>query len=142
MPRERRKRPGVISRAPSTSVTAATEGTIPRPRPEATTAERFAAYHAAHPEVLDVLVRLAREWVRRTGGRPIGIAALHERARWELALQTGEQPQLTNTYRPFYARLIQAKEPDLADLFVTRRSVADEWMVDPPELPVDDGRLW
>jgi hypothetical protein len=89
-------------------------------------AERFRTYDAEHPEVYAALVRLARQWVRRTGRHRLGIAALFERARWELGLQTGESPSLNNSYRSFYARKIMAQEPDLAGLFEVRTSVADQ----------------
>jgi len=101
----------------------------------ASLAERFRAYHAAHPEVYAALVRLARQWVARTGQHRIGIAALYERARWELAIQTGESPSLNNSFRAFYARLIMAQESDLADLFETRRSAADSPSDSPPDRP-------
>ncbi|MDQ7910776.1 hypothetical protein RB614_40425 [Phytohabitans sp. ZYX-F-186] len=90
--------------------------------------ERFWAFHEANPLVYQVLVRLAREWVVRTGRRKIGIAALFERARWEIALQTTETPRWNNSYRAAYARLILKQEADLADLFDLRRSAADEWL--------------
>lgn len=90
------------------------------------TAEKFQEFHENNHHVYEVLVRLAREWVSRTGRRRIGIAALFERARWELSLQTTETPRLNNTYRAFYARLIMACEPDLNDVFETRHSAADE----------------
>jgi hypothetical protein len=91
-----------------------------------TAAERFEQFHRDNPHVYRVLVQLAREWVRRTGRRKVGIAALFERARWELSIQSSETPKLNNDYRAYYARLIMRDEPDLADLFELRRSAADE----------------
>jgi len=88
-------------------------------------AERFRDFHTGHPEVYATLVRLARQWVARTGRRRISIAALFERCRWELELQTDESPALNNSFRSFYARAIMANEPDLADVFETRSSLAD-----------------
>ena len=91
-----------------------------------TTPERFETFHRTHPHVYQVLVRLAREWVARTGRRKVGIAILWERMRWELAVQTNEAPKLNNDYRAYYSRLIMANEPDLSELFEVRRSAADE----------------
>lgn len=92
----------------------------------ATIAERFREFHADNPHVYAVLVALTRDYVRRTGRRRVGIAAVYERARWELSLQTTETPRLNNSYRAHYARLIMAQEPDLSDVFETRTSAADQ----------------
>jgi hypothetical protein len=92
----------------------------------ATVAERFRAFHEANPHVYEALVGLTREYVRRTGRRTVGIAAVYEAARWELSLQTTEeQPRLNNSFRSYYSRLIMALEPDLEGVFPTRSSAAD-----------------
>jgi hypothetical protein len=87
---------------------------------------QFLEFHEANPHVYEILVRLAREWVRRTGRHRIGVAILWERMRWELSVQTtAEAPKLNNNHRAYYARLIMAQEPDLNALFEIRRSKAD-----------------
>lgn len=87
---------------------------------------RFERFHADNPKVYETLVSLARTWVRNTGRRKIGIKALFERARWEIALSTvGEDFKMNNNYAPYYSRLIMRQEEDLADLFELRRSAAD-----------------
>ncbi|MEV4212930.1 hypothetical protein [Micromonospora sp. NPDC049662] len=105
---------------------------VPRSTDEqpATLAERFETYDEAHPEVYATLKALAFEWKRRTGRHRLGIAALFERARWELSLQTGETPSLNNDYRSFYARKLMRDEPALEGMFELRRSAADAWMGD------------
>lgn len=95
--------------------------------PPTTTAERFAEFHLKSPDVYHTLVALARQWVERTGRRRLGIATLYERARWEIAVTTSDPDfKLNNSYRAYYARLIMAREPDLQELFATRKSQADE----------------
>ena len=90
---------------------------------------KFDAFHAANPHVYTTLVRLAREWVGRTGRHKLGIATLYERARWEIALNTSDADfRLNNDYRAYYARLIMAQERDLAGLFDLRTSKADSWI--------------
>ena len=42
---------------------------------------KFDTFNNANPQVYTVLLRLAREWVDRTGRRKIAIATLYERAR-------------------------------------------------------------
>jgi len=92
-------------------------------------AARFEQFHQDNPHVYTILVRLAREWIRRTGRHKVGIAILWERMRWELAVETSEEaPALNNDYKAFFARLMMRDEPDLAELFDLRRSVADEWL--------------
>lgn len=89
----------------------------------------FERFHAANPRVYEVLVRLAREWVGRTGRHKLGIATLYERTRWEIALATSDPDfKLNNNFRAYYARLIMLREPDLDGLFDLRASEADEWI--------------
>lgn len=89
----------------------------------------FERFHTANPRVYEVLVRLAREWVGRTGRHKLGIATLYERTRWEIALATSDPDfKLNNNFRAYYARLIMLREPDLDGLFDLRASEADEWI--------------
>lgn len=92
-------------------------------------AQRFTQFHASNPAVYTTLVRLAREWVQRTGRHKLGIATLFERARWELVITTNDPEfRLNNSYRAWYARLIMRQEPDLAALFDLRASEADDYI--------------
>lgn len=92
-------------------------------------ADRFDQFHEQNPEVYRVLVRLAREWIRRTGRRHLGIGALTERARWDIAIATNDPDyKINNNFRAFYARLIELQEPDLRGLFKFRPSEADAWI--------------
>ena len=93
------------------------------------TAARFEEFHADNPRVYGVLVNLARQWVARTGRGKLGIGALYERARWEIALATADPDyKLNNNFRAYYARLIMRNNADLAGLFDLRSSEADEWI--------------
>lgn len=90
--------------------------------------QRFRDFHAANPDVYAALVRFTREAITRSRRKRASIAAVYERARWELSLRTTEREPaaLNNSYRPFYARLIMAQEADLRGVFETRASVADD----------------
>jgi hypothetical protein len=89
---------------------------------------RFEAFHRANPHVYRLLDRLAHDWIASTGRHKLGIGALFERARWELALQTTDPDfKLNNDYRAFYARLLMLNHPELRGLFDLRDSVADGW---------------
>jgi hypothetical protein len=104
--------------------------TISEPTAEPQTpAERFEAFHHDNPHVYATYVRLARAWVERTGRSRIGIGALTERVRWEIALTTSDADhKINNDHRAYYARLIMQNEPDLANLFELRTSAADDWI--------------
>lgn len=101
----------------------------------ATTAEecercaRFERFHEQNPHVYALLVSYCREWASATGRRRFGIRAPWERMRWQLAITTtGDAFKLNDHYAPFYARLIAYQEPDLRELFETRRAAeADAW---------------
>ncbi|MDG4790385.1 hypothetical protein O7626_40775 [Micromonospora sp. WMMD1102] len=93
--------------------------------------EKFWRYHEANPAIYSLLVAFAREWRDRTGRPKLGINSLIERVRWEVAVRTNDPDfKINNNYGPWFSRLIMRQEPDLDDLFHTRRSVADDdsWM--------------
>jgi hypothetical protein len=93
------------------------------------TAAAFEEFHRANPAIYTTLVRLAREWVARTGQHKLGIATLFERTRWEIALETNDPSfKLNNSFRAYYARLIQKQESDLDGFFHLRTSAADSWI--------------
>lgn len=91
-------------------------------------AAKFEKFHADNPHVYDMLVSLLRTWVANTHRQKIGIAALFERARWEIAITTTDPNfKLNNNLKAYYARLIMKQEEDLAGIFDLRRSAADDW---------------
>lgn len=82
--------------------------------------EAFERFHAANPEIYDLLVKYARE-LRAARRRRGGIRMIWERMRWDLAIQTqGDSFKLNDHYTSFYARLIMRQEPDLDGFFSTR----------------------
>lgn len=88
--------------------------------------EGFAAHHAANPQVYAKLREFALE-AKRAGRTRMGINMLHERVRWYTTVESkGEPWKLNNNYRPFYARLLMAQEPELVDFFETRTAAADD----------------
>jgi hypothetical protein len=96
---------------------------------DATMSQRFEEFHRDNPHVYQTLVKLAREWVNQTGRHKLGIKTLYERARWEIALQTGDPDyQLNNNWTAYYSRLIMRREHDLDGLFDLRISEADQWI--------------
>lgn len=94
----------------------------------ATTEQRFAAFHALNPHVLDALVRLCLDvWQR--GRKRWSINGAFEVLRWSSLRTQGDDFRLNNNFRAYYARLIPAVEPRLDGFFAVRASAADS--VDP-----------
>ena len=94
---------------------------IPEPEPEQTIGERFEAFHAANPWVLQALIALA-ENARAHGETRVGVKALFERLRWSYnRATTGDVWRLNNSYTSRYARLIAEQRPDLAPMIQTRK---------------------
>lgn len=81
----------------------------------------FEEFHAANPHVYDELVALARQ-ARSRGHQKIGIELLFAVCRWERMMRTtsGDGFKLNDHFTSRYARLIMAREDDLAGLFETR----------------------
>jgi len=91
----------------------------------------FDTFHAENPRVYTVMVYLARQWIDRTGRHKIGMQALFERARWEIAIATSDPDyKINNNFAAYYARLIMYQESDLDEIFNLRTSEADAWLTD------------
>ena len=92
----------------------------PSPEPE-TLDERFARFHAGHPEVYRKLVALARRMKAR-GFETYSIKTLAEVVRWHSDAHgtDAEGFRINNSYTSRYARLIMDENPDLDGFFVTR----------------------
>jgi hypothetical protein len=92
-----------------------------------TQAEKFRLFHGENPAVYAALCRRGREWITRTGRTKVGISALFEVVRWEIALTTNDPDfKINNNFQPWYSRLIMRNEPDLSELFEIRKSAADD----------------
>jgi hypothetical protein len=85
----------------------------------------FWKFHLNHPEVFKALVYFARQWRQNRGPDSIcGVCALYERVRWEMwfqSLDDNPPPKLSNNHKPFYARLIMDRCPDLEGIFKLKR---------------------
>ncbi|MDQ8707857.1 hypothetical protein RCO28_36120 [Streptomyces sp. LHD-70] len=96
----------------------------PTPRNRPSIDERFEAFHASHPWVLEVLEELVGEWVERGGGR-ISVKALFEQLRWSHFRRDIPQIRLNNVFTSRYARLLCREHPEWADAFELRRLRAE-----------------
>ena len=85
-----------------------------------TIAQRFDAFHAENPHVLDNLKALAMD-LRSRGVTRYGIKALYEVLRYNRALATrGDVFKLNNNYTAHYARKLMDEVPELEGFFETR----------------------
>jgi hypothetical protein len=82
----------------------------------------FWQFHEQNPLVYDELVRLARQ-LRSQGWERFSIKMLLEVVRYRSMLGNtqGKGPRINNNHGAHYSRLIAEQEPDLADVFKTRR---------------------
>jgi hypothetical protein len=95
----------------------------------------FRKYHLENRHVYVELKRLARA-MKATGRETYSMYSLFEVVRWNISLQTtGDEWKLNNSYRPWYARLLLLRNPDLEEFFELRHSQADRYLEQIAELP-------
>ncbi|HVK88311.1 MAG TPA: hypothetical protein VM513_29530 [Kofleriaceae bacterium] len=82
--------------------------------------ERFRAFHAANPHVLEELLKLARAHLN-AGATYISSKALYEACRVTLRTHHGDDYKLNNDYTPYYSDLMAEREPRLKGVFRTRQ---------------------
>jgi hypothetical protein len=85
-------------------------------------AARAAEFHLANPHVYQLLVKWARR-AKRHGAKRVGIEMIWNLMRWQAEVVTRHPGdfKLNQNYKAWYARLIMQREPDLVDIFETRR---------------------
>jgi hypothetical protein len=90
--------------------------------------ERFDKFHTENPQVYRSLVQLARDMRSNRADRKIGMKMLFEVLRWNHFLNTNSDDdfKLCNDFTAPYARLIMAREVDLAGAFNLRPSEVDQ----------------
>jgi hypothetical protein len=104
-------------------------GYDPAPRTPSPSRLAFQIFHSAHPEVLQCLVRLARERLasQRARGRRLrlGMRNLWERMRWDLEdspVVDGNEsgPKLNDHLAPVYAKWMSDHYPEFSGVFELR----------------------
>ena len=91
---------------------------------ESKSEQAFWKFHEANPLVYDLLVSYARQWRYSNPDTPVGIDMLYARIRWDFNVEVHTTPnnfKLSNNHKPYYARLIMVKEPQLKGIFVTKK---------------------
>ena len=91
------------------------------PNKEPTIEERFEEFHQANPHVYERLVRMTFD-LRNRGITHWGIKGLWEKLRWDIAMETSQDPyKLNNDYTALYARRIMEFYPSLDGFFRIRK---------------------
>ncbi len=89
----------------------------------ATLEERFLAFHRANPHVYQAMRRVALD-ARHNGMEQWSIWGVLAVVRWQVvkATQNDDGWKINNSFTPIYARLLMAREPELAGFFETRHT--------------------
>ena len=88
--------------------------------------EKFATFHAAHPEVWGYFLQFAFQVIRR-GYKNYGARDLLHRIRWETSVVEGGKPfKINNNWSPYYARMFHRTYPEHVGFFRNRKSRADD----------------
>lgn len=83
--------------------------------------QAFDDFDAKNPQVYR-LFKLYAHQARDAGHRHFGAAAIFERIRWHVAVETrGDDFKLNNNYRAFYARKMMREDHAFDDFFRTRK---------------------
>lgn len=86
----------------------------------------FREFHAENPHVARLLLRFAME-ARAAGIKRLSMRFIAERARWEARIASrGDRFALNNNHLPFYSRMLERENPDLAGFFTKRLSPSDQ----------------
>ncbi len=87
---------------------------------ELTLPERYAAFRAANPQVLDAFEATAAEWLN-AGHARVGMKAVAERIRWETGIHMGESGwKVNNSFVAFIARDLLHRRPEWRGRIETR----------------------
>jgi len=82
---------------------------------------RFEAFDKANPKIWELYKKYALELHAARPGKHYGIAAITERIRWHVAVETtGMEFKINNSYRSRYARKLAAEFPQLVGMFRSR----------------------
>lgn len=88
-------------------------------QPEASIQERYEAWIALNPWVLDVLEVLVARWLAK-GHRKVGIKQMWEVVRWQYGETTGDTFRANNNFHARAARDLIARHPEWAEAIETR----------------------
>jgi hypothetical protein len=85
----------------------------------------FRKFHAANPQVYEMLRALALHYVRRTKNK-MRVIMLYECARWELSVNSPRTFVMYKRFQFIYAQFLMDQEPELAGMLWhrTRRGAA------------------
>ena len=85
--------------------------------------EEFKAFHNLNPRIYLKLRTIATR-LKKNGATSYGMKALFEIMRFNALLQSDTKFKLSNSYAPYYARLLMINEPELYGFFEVRELVS------------------
>ena len=85
--------------------------------------EEFKAFHNRNPLVYLKLRTLALR-LKANGVKSYGMKALFEIMRFNALLQSDRKIKLSNSYTPYYARMLMFNEPELYGFFEVRELIS------------------
>jgi len=91
----------------------------PQYAPEATIQERYSAWIAANPWVLDAMEHLIGAWLA-AGHKRAGVKQAWEVLRWQYGRTTGDTFKANNTWTSRVARDLLARHPEWSEYIETR----------------------
>jgi hypothetical protein len=82
----------------------------------------FWDFHLQNPQIYELFHQFATQSAARKGRKHFGVAAVFERIRWSVMVETegGGEFKLNNNYRAYYARLWMRDNPQYQGFFRTR----------------------
>ena len=93
------------------------------PSPPPSNRDKFLAFHAANPHVLDMIVAAALDKILCCGKTRGSVKNIVESLRWNPDFRTdtrGGEFKINNNFPAFYARLAMDTEPRLRGFFETK----------------------
>lgn len=88
--------------------------------------ERFKKFHAANPQIWTSFEKFTLQLIS-AGREHYGADAICQRIRWHLDTETrGEPLKLNDHYSAYYARMFEAKHPNWAGFFRSRKRVSQD----------------
>ena len=86
--------------------------------------DAFKVFHRANPEIWVLFQKYSLQIIDR-GLKSYGSAAVFERIRWHISVETSGKVKLNNNFRAYYARMFAVKYPENAYFFRNRKRVSE-----------------
>ena len=86
--------------------------------------DAFKVFHRANPEIWVLFQKYSLQIIDR-GLKSYGSAAVFERIRWHISVETSGKVKLNNNFRAYYARMFAVKYPEYSHFFRNRKRISE-----------------